>query len=516
MISIKGLKTYLPAFVTGCALVAAFPWSDHSWVAFVALAPLLASLWKAPPLQALKTGLLAGVIYFFGTLYWIYHSVHFYGGLGLGTSLGVAFALALGMGVYVSVFAFFFSRVITNTSLPASLVAPLFWVVLEFLRSVLFTGFPWALLGYSQYEFLRFIQISDITGVYGVSFIVVAVNGALADIYISGRRRVEMPLFALPPTLAGYAVVLLMIVVSLIYGTVRLGEDRAGEVVRASIVQGNIEQDAKWNPMYQNMVTGTYRKLSSEAMVLSPDIIIWPETSMPFVFSRDDKRREELLSFQKGLGTPLLLGVPDRDGGGGEGGEGPEEYYTNSAVLMDHGKAVYQYDKIHLVPFGEYVPLRALFFFVEKLVEGFGEYKEGDSYERGKIEQGEFGTLICYEVIFPNLVRKFFLDGGDFIVNITNDAWFGRTPGPYQHLSMTVFRAVENRKPILRAANTGISAVISSNGKIEATTELFERTVLTREFSTDSTRTFYTRFGDLFVYLCSIISVVILLDIRRA
>ena len=171
------------------------------------------------------------------------------------------------------------------------------------------------------------------------------------------------------------------------------------------------------------------------------------------------------------------------------------------------------------MPFGEYLPFGPLLrrLGLDQLTGGGQGFSEGPGPRTLKIDGvPSFSPLICYEVIFPNLVRKFFLDGGDFIVNITNDAWFGRTPGPYQHLSMTVFRAVENRKPILRAANTGISAVISSNGKIEATTELFERSVLTREFSTDSTRTFYTRFGDLFVYLCSIISVVILLDIRRA
>ena len=179
-------------------------------------------------------------------------------------------------------------------------------------------------------------------------------------------------------------------------------------------------------------------------------------------------------------------------------------------VLLDReGKKAYVYDKIHLVPFGEYVPLRRVLFFIDKLVAGIGDFMPGKVYIPADSEVGRFGTLICYEVIFPGLVRKFYTQGGDFIVTITNDAWFGKTAGPYQHFSMAVFRAIENRKPLVRAANTGISGFIDSNGRILAVSGLFERLVLTHTIKTDSAMTFYTRFGDLFSFFCIVISIIL-------
>ncbi len=505
-------KTYLPALLTGVALMLSFPKFGYSWLAFVALVPLLVVLRKADTWKAIRCGLFAGLVFYFGTLYWVYHSVHFYGGMDLSLSLGIAFMLSLVLSLFVSTFAFFFSRTITHTSLPASFVAPLYWVVLEFLRNYLFTGFPWNLLAYSQSDFLHLIQIADITGVYGVSFIIVAVNGVIADIFILRGRRMEMPLFTMLPTVVGYAVVAVLVIVSLVYGGFRLGQNRVGKLTRASIIQGSIEQDVKWNPLYQRMVISTYSKMTREAMEDSPDIVIWPESSMPFLYSSDIERQNELIALQDEIKKPLLVGIIDRRSDEVDG----EFFYTNSAALIKDGKTAMVYDKTHLVPFGEYVPLRKVFFFVNKLVPDLGEYRPGKDNRRGSIAQGEFATLICYEIIFPNLVRKFFKDkGGGFIVNITNDAWFGRTPGPFQHFNMAVFRAVENRKPVIRVANTGISGFISSNGEVMAKTELFEQKVLTRDFFTDTSWTFYSRFGDMFVYMCIIFMFVILIDLRR-
>ncbi len=218
-----------------------------------------------------------------------------------------------------------------------------------------------------------------------------------------------------------------------------------------------------------------------------------------------------MLDLQSETQTPMLIGVMDRRVDKAEGGE----FYTNSAALINKGQTVSIYDKTHLVPFGEYVPMRGLLFFINKLVPDLGEYRAGSEFKRNSISQGEFGTLICFEIIFPNLVRKYFKDGGDFMVNITNDAWFGRTPGPFQHFSIAVFRAIENRKPVIRAANTGISGFIDSTGRVTATTRLFERTILTEDIFTDPTRTFYSRFGDIFVFLCTILTIIILIDFRR-
>lgn len=502
------MSAHLPALLSGTLLIFCFPRFDIYSLAFVALVPFLVSLWGKSPGQAFRAGLLLGIPYFFGTQYWIYHSINHYGGVSLIPSLAIVFLLSLYLSLYIGLFGLLFSLKIRTSALPALFLAPVLWVVLEFLRSYALTGFPWSSIGYSQYRFLHFIQFADITGVYGVSFLVLAVNGALADLFIAKRRRQEMPLFHLAPTFTGCGLLLLGMIAVFVYGHYRLNETRPGQTFRASIIQGNIGQDLKWNPMYQRNVMDTYKTMTVSASTQRPRLIVWPETAVPFYFERDVSLTEELFAFQKKLDACLLLGVITvKD----------ENRLANSAVLMDKtGTTRYVYDKIHLVPFGEYVPLKRILFFVNRLTQGIGEYVSGDSYTRAVTPFGEFGTLICYEIIFPGLVRKFYKDGGDYIVTITNDAWFGNTAGPYQHFSMAVLRAVENRKPLIRAANTGVSGFMDSNGRVIEASPLFKPCVLTADILADRTRSFYSRFGDLFLYLCMIVTVLLFVDIRSA
>jgi apolipoprotein N-acyltransferase len=203
-------------------------------------------------------------------------------------------------------------------------------------------------------------------------------------------------------------------------------------------------------------------------------------------------------------GQPLLFGSPTyvRDGG--------QDVMYNSAFLVGPDTTVLgRYDKIHLVPFGEYIPLRRLLFFLDKLVAGIGDFRSGEAYTVMAIPQGRFAVLICFEGIFPDLVRHFVRHGAQFLVNITNDAWFGYSPASYQHLSMVVFRAVENRLPIVRAANTGISAVIDPTGRLSQQTDLFVRTwIKARITPAEGATTFYTRWGDLFAYGCVLVTAV--------
>jgi|Deesub1362A_J573_1020465.scaffolds.fasta_scaffold00045_52 apolipoprotein N-acyltransferase len=500
-------KPYLPAVVSGALLVLCFPVFDYYSLAWVSLVPFLVSLWEKTPRQGFKAGFLLGVVFFSGTLYWIYHSINHYGGVSLVPSLALVFLLSLYLSLYTGVFGWLFSLKIKTTPFPALFLAPVFWVVLEFARSYALTGFPWSSLGYSQYKFLSVIQVADITGIYGISFLVVAVNGAIADLFIIKKRRQEMPLFHMSPTIIGYGILLLGLIAVFGYGYYRLDQDRGEKTIRVSVVQGNIRQDIKWDPGFQRDVINTYKRLTTTASLHQPSLIVWPETAVPFYFGKDIRLTEELIEFQKNLEIPLLFGaITVKDG----------NRLANSAVLLDStGEVSYIYDKIHLVPFGEYVPFRRILFFVDKIAYGIGEYVAGDKYLRAETPFGKFGTFICYEIIFPGLVRKFYKDDGDFIVTITNDAWFGKTAGPYQHFSMAVLRAVENRKPVIRAANTGISGFIDSSGRILSSTGLFKQQVLTANITTDRTRSFYSRYGDLFSYLCIIITVILLMDLRR-
>lgn len=504
------LRVYLPSLLSGTLLVPAFPTGDLFALAWVSLIPFLLVIQGRDAKTAFWAGFLMGLPYFGGTLYWIYHSLHVYGHISLAASIAAVLLLCLYLSLYPAVFAVLCTRTMRSTDLPLLVVAPVYWTSLEYIRSYALTGFPWSSLGYSQYSFLPLIQISDITGVYGISFLVVAFNAALVDVMIFRLRKRERPLLSLLPTLSGLVLLVVAISVAFLYGFTRLAERRDGTEIRVAVVQGNIDQDKKWDSAFQLYVRDVYYGMSLRTAQVEPHLIIWPETSIPFVFNDDKKRSADLAAFQKGLGTYLLFGSILR-------AEQPEQVrsaasppYSNSAVLLDKdGTISYVYDKIHLVPFGEYVPLRKLLFFIDKLAYTIGDYEPGDDYVRALTPFGSFATLICYEVIFPGLTRKFFIQGGDFIVNLTNDAWFGRTNGPFQHFSMAVFRAVENRKPVVRAANTGISGVIDSNGRIVRSTSLFERTAFVDMVRTDRKLTFYTRYGDVFSYSCILIALLL-------
>jgi apolipoprotein N-acyltransferase len=505
----KKIFTYGPALLSGLLLVLSFPSFDLYPLAWVAFVPLVVSLWDKRPKEAFFCGLLTGVVYFFGTLYWIYHSITYYGSVPMAVSLALVLLLSLYLGLYPGLFAVLFSVKIRATRLPAVLLVPVFWVTLEFVRSYALTGFPWSSMGYSQYRFLYGIQFADITGIYGVSFLVMALNGAVADFFIVKRRRAEMPLFPMAHTLVGYAVFFLSLLFIFSYGYWRLHQLRPGSPLKVGIIQGNIEQDRKWNPAYQEEVMKVYQELTEKTAASSPSLVIWPETALPFYFEHDQARSNDLVAFQRQLNTYLLFGSvivkrPPADG--------KPALLTNSTVLLDkQGNISYIYDKIHLVPFGEYVPLRNILFFVDRLAAGIGDYESGDKVIKASTGFGSFGTFVCYEIIFPGLVRKFYSRDGDFIVTMTNDAWFGKTAGPYQHFSMAVFRAVENRKPVLRAANTGVSGYIDSNGRVFLATPIFERRAETVDITTDQTRTLYSKYGDVFSYLCIVVSLLLLI-----
>ena len=329
------------------------------------------------------------------------------------------------------------------------------------------------------------------------------VNTAIAEL-ISDRKRFAPLLTA--------SVVLIAV---LGYGYHRLNAETGNGDIKVTVVQGNIEQDKKWDPAYQSEVIATYKRLTLKAIEQKPDLVIWPETATPFYFegARDPypALTDDLRKFVRSAGTPLLTGSPTY--------EKKDRRYLlrNSAFLLDrNGMTKTVYHKIHLVPFGEYVPLKnSLLFFVEKMVQASDDFQAGAEYTVMKVRlpagnDVAIGTVICYEIIFPDLVRRFVNEGATGMTTVTNDAWFGRTGAPYQHFSMAVLRAVENRVPVARAANTGISGFIDAKGRILDTSGIFTEAVLTRSLTPGAAKTFYTRYGDVFAYLCSLSSLVLL------
>ncbi len=472
-----------------------FPPADLSSVAWIALVPFLYLTSRTKPSQSFRQGLFLGFLFYFGTQYWIYHSINNYGGLPLASSLAVVMLLCLYEALYTALFGWVVNHLNRITSLPMAVYAPSLWMVLEYLRGVLFTGFPWSLLGYTQTDNLTVIQIADLTGVYGVSFLVVLVNSTLTDIIIERKRIISVILTV--TLLAG----------SIIYGHHKLQYLKGlkpEKTMRLGVIQGNIDQSIKWDSRYREEVLNKYKRMSSEALIYGVDLIIWPETALPFYFDYERPYTDDLKAFVQENSMVLLTGTPmvkERI----PSGEGSYQYrISNSAVLiLGDGKVGGVYDKIHLVPFGEYVPLKSIFFFVDKLVEGIGDFQRGENLTlfriKGKEGYTSFFTLICYEAIFPSLVRRF--PQADFMVNITNDAWFGRTAGPYQHFEISRVRAVENRMPLVRAANTGISAIVDMSGQVLERTDLFRDDKIITELRISKVESLYRRFGDIFVYL---------------
>jgi apolipoprotein N-acyltransferase len=337
------------------------------------------------------------------------------------------------------------------------LIAPIAWIILEYIQSHLFTGFGWALLGYSQYKNLLLIQIADFSGVYGVSFVIMMVNMAIYKAFRKSFTEI---------IIAG-----LVLAVVFGYGMTKEKIVEPGNSINISVIQGNIPQELKWDPEAQAMIIEKYVALTKMSALDNPDLIVWPETSFPGFFEIDREMTDKVLNLAREIKIPILAGVnTERD-----------ERYFNSAVLISgEGKIMDKYDKIHLVPFGEYVPFSNKFPALHKLVLGeLGEFTPGQDFKtfnlkpqttnhesRTTNDETRFATLICFEDIFPELAKEFVKNGAKFLVVITNDAWYGKSGAAYQHTACSVFRAIENRVPIVRCANTGYSCFIDSKGKI--------------------------------------------------
>ncbi len=502
----------LPAF-SGLVLALSFPKPDMHALAWVGLVPFLISV-RHPKVSAKMAGFIMGLTFFFSTQYWIYHSINHFGNVPFILSILIVLVLCAYQSLYTSLFGVLVQSTYRETRLPLNLVIATLWVGCEHLRGIVLTGFPWSLLGYTQYKVLPLIQIADITSVYGVSFLVVYSNALIAEIIVKVFRINEEPAAHNGSTLNLFMHTTMFVVIVgciLWYGTISIKNTYRGAPITISIIQGNVEQNMKWDEKFRDYNFDKYETLSAQVKKDAPQLIVWPESALPFLFMSDEKYTTRLLEFQKTLDAYLLFGsdlVRDY--------RNNKFTLTNSAVLLSPtGKTIYTYDKIKLVPFGEYVPLKGVLSFVDKFVVGIGEFDKGKRLNIAQTPVGTFATHICYEIIFPELVREFYKYGGDFIVTITNDAWFGQTSGPYQHFVMAVFRAVENRKPLVRAANTGISGFIDSTGQVLSKTELFKTATLTSTISKNPTMTFYTVFGNVFVALCNMLNLLILIKIFK-
>lgn len=488
-----------------------------AWIIFV---PLFFAIENKKPLQAFLIFYLAGVIFFMATVYWLIH-------VTLPGMIIVVLYLALYFGIF-GIFCSFSLRDAndkrrTTRTLGLLIAIPAAWVALELLRSHFLTGFGWALLGYSQARAIPIIQIADITGAYGVSFIIVLVNVAIFMTIKDLKQRNYQ--------LTAFMIAFFVLFASLYYGVYRMKNIFTGDGLKAAVVQGNIPQVKKWDPSFKEDIMKKYEALTLKAAAGKPDLIIWPETSVPGFMESEAGLADRVTKLAVENRIPLLVGAP------GEGTGAREEYFNSAILLGEDGKILGHYDKIHLVPFGEYLPFRRVLSFVENFAPSpIGDFAAGRDYtvfnffQKRIVKSSDrtlkisrkikFSTLICFEDIFPEIARKFVNNGAMFLVNMTNDAWFGRTQAAEQHTQSSVFRAVENRVNVIRAANTGISCFINQKGQITGKVEYSGQDIFVDGFKTGEitlamTRTFYTVHGDVFAYACVLVALAFIISGRK-
>ena len=513
-------RTYFLPIAAALLLILAFPQPSLSFVGFVALVPLFFSILRkstgnSAPTEGwagtFRQGYLFGLVFSTGLLFWVAH-----------TTIPGTIALVFFLALYPAVFAVLAEYVGRRLRLPFPLIAALLWTSLEYVRTWGLFGFPWQNLGHILGGHPTLIQSAAYTSVLGVSFWIVLINGMVFEaLRTSGRRRNVW-----------IGLIVLLLIAPYVHGRIvlsRAHEHPEGEKrLKIALVQGNIDQNIKWDSRFLNHSFQTYDRLTQSLRESAPersdsliansaeakmDLIVWPETATPVYLLKRPKHRDWVAGLARSMGTPILTGANDYQWINKD-----KVHLFNSAILFDPERGpVKKTDKRHLVTFSERVPLLDLFPALDRLCAKLGQgdlspanFTPGKERTLFELPQGHFSVLICFEAIFPDEVRGFVNDGADFFVNITNDGWFGRYSAPHQHARIVAFRAVENRIWIARCANTGFSFFVDPWGRVPQSTEIYEEGVLIGEVGLRAEETFYSRYGDVFAMACLICTIVML------
>jgi apolipoprotein N-acyltransferase len=519
-------SAWLLIFLSALLQVLIFPLPGLYVLSWVAFAPLIVALLRARPagaleidgstnLQAAKPGqafllgYIAGILWYAGTCYWIYDTMHQFGGLSKPLALLALFLFCLYLGLYHGLFGFLLSLAAGpgRDHRRALVAAPFLWVAVELARTRI-TGFPWNLLGTAQVDNISLTRITTWTGVYGISFEIMLVNVAVAAAFLVPRKKRSVLFIA---SMAAAAV----LQAGRLVAPPSLPTDHFG-----LLVQENLPVDASWT---RDTFERTLRELtdlsvkslsvksatpdSSAAPNLAQekiDLIVWPESPAPF-FTADPLFRGPVSQMARQAHTWVVTGAIGNTPAM-QSGKPVSEVFNSAALVSPSGDWAARYDKVHLVPFGEYLPFPSLFAFAGGLTKEVGEFKAGTS--RAPLDAGgtRLGIFVCYESVFPGEVREFANQGAQLLVNLSNDGWYGDSGAYAQHLNQTRMRAIENDRWLLSATNTGVTASIDPYGRTVARLPRKERAALAAPYALTSVTTFYTRHGDWFCWLCAIIS----------
>ena len=434
-------------------------------------------------------GIVSGVVYFAGTLYWITEVMVTYGGLNRPVSLTVNGLLVAYLALFPGLFSVAIVAMLMKFGSLALLLAPTVWVTTELGRMYFLGGFPWELLGYSQTTVLPVAQLASVFGVHGLSALVASVSATVTYAIVSrGYCRWVPVLFSVS-----------IVALTAAWGVWRLENGvllKEGTPLRVGLIQGSVEQDVKWNPAMGDEILTRYLTMTRKAADNGASLVIWPESSTPFTFEDDYDGSQAIRQLAQETGTHLLIGSTQIDR------KASLRYYNAAFLVNQKGETEAVYHKMHLVPFGEYVPFRRALFFVSPLVETVADFSPGTVPVMLPVGEHLVSTAICYEIIYPGLIQRFVSGGSELLTTITNDAWYGHSSAPYQHFEQATLRAVEQGRYLVRAANTGISGVVDPYGRVIAQAGLFKRDVIMGDVRLLTRRTVYGRIGDLFAYLC--------------
>ena len=429
-------------------------------------------------------GLLTGVVHYAGTVYWTSGTVATFGGLSWLVAIPVAFLLVLYMSLYLGLASAATAVMIRRFGAAGLVMAPATWVAAEYARAHIFGGFPWIPLGNSVVSLLPLSQLASAFGVYGVSWMLALLHALIALVAMSnGRTRLT----------AGVSALALLGGVSL-WGAARLSDSRLtreGTPLRVALVQGNVPQEEKWDPSRAAAIFERYLQMTREAAANGAEFIVWPESATPFYFDEDPRSAARVRQLVSEIQTPLLFGTDEVEPGT------PPKYYNSAFILSESGATAAVYRKMFLVPFGEYVPFGTLLSFVGPLVDAVSAFSPGQRVTMLPVNGHMISTAICYEVVYPHLIRDGVLQGAELLTTITNDAWYGETSAPWQHFDLAAMRAIEQGRYLARAANTGISGIVDPYGRVTLRTDLFETAAPIGEVRLLQERTLYARIGDV-------------------
>ncbi len=484
----------LLAVASGVLLALSFPNYNLSLLAWVAVGLLTLASYRATVSVALLCGVISGLVFYPLSVPWIDAVVRQYGGAGPWASAGILILVALTGGLYAVIFTIGVAMASRKELVLACVLAPFLWVAVEFLRAnMAVIGFPWNLIGYAASKNLPLLQLTAITGIYGLSFVVAGFGAFVAYAILARSQRAWKSLMVTTAALilialgGGYFI------------------PRAAPRYLAHLVQTNFEEHYTYpNDWLQRHAPDmdAVHDISVNAAKAAPGLIVWPEVPAPFSFN-DPNFAARAQKIARDAGSDFLVGIVDwrKDAAG-------KWFATNSATLLDpSGQRVFTYDKIHLVPFGEYVPFRQWLGFAGNLVADIGDFTPGHEYSVGKLPGGKFGVYICYEGVFPGFVRHFTAKDAQLLINISDDGWFGQSAAPAQHEMMERVRAVENRRWLLRDTNNGVTIDVDPYGRIVAEMPMNVRGQLDAPYAFESELTPYARFGNWFAWLCVIASI---------